>query len=104
MIFATVVIVGAWAGLAMSADPPGLPKSGQSVAPPPEIMRTTGTVEKYVKGKNIQVTTTSGTLNTFSIVSATVIKGEVKRGARVTVVYQKEKDALVAHRIVAAMR
>ncbi|MBW1772698.1 MAG: hypothetical protein JRJ82_07385 [Deltaproteobacteria bacterium] len=41
VIFTAILILGAWAGLAMSADPPGLPKGASQVAPPPEMMRTT---------------------------------------------------------------
>ena len=104
VIFAAILILGAWAGLAMSADPPGLPKGASQVAPLPEMMRATGTVEGYVKGKKIQVTSSAGTLQSFSILTDTVIEGKVKKGARVTVIYQKQEEKMVANKIIATSR
>ncbi len=104
VIFAAILTLGAWAGLAMSADPPGLPKGASQVAPPSEMMRTTGTVEGYVKGKKIQVTNIGGALQSFSILADTMIEGKVKKGARVTVIYQKQEEKMVANKIIAAPR
>ncbi|MFC1579582.1 hypothetical protein ACFL4N_01570 [Thermodesulfobacteriota bacterium] len=104
LVFTALLILGAWAGLAMSADPPGLPKGAPQVAPPPEMMRATGTVEGYIKGKNIQITNNAGTRQTFSILADTVIEGKVKKGVRVTVIYEKQEDKWVANKIIAASR
>ena len=61
-------------------------------------------MEEYVKGKKIQVTGSAGTLQTFSILIDTVIEGKVKKGARVTVIYQKQEEEMVANKIIAAPR
>ncbi|MBW1772697.1 MAG: hypothetical protein JRJ82_07380 [Deltaproteobacteria bacterium] len=57
-----------------------------------------------MKGKNIQVTSSAGTLQTFSILTDTTIEGKVKKGARVTVIYQKQEEKMVANKIIAATR
>ena len=74
------------------------------MAPPPEMMRTTGTVDKYVKGKQIQVASSTGAVLAFNILTDTVIEGKVKKGARVIVIYQKQEEKMVANKIVAATR
>lgn len=106
-IVAALFIVGSWTAIAVSADPlpPQLPKKEmKQEAPPTEMMRATGIVQGYEKGKNIQVSSSGGGLRTFGIVSATKVSGKIEKGARVVVIYEKQQDALVANQITVGSR
>jgi hypothetical protein len=59
-------------------------------------MRAYGTVAAYDAGKTIKVKGSKEKEWTFDIAPDAKIKGEVKEGAKVRVVYRKEDDKMVA--------
>ena len=68
----------------------------------PKMARTvkaSGTVAAYEEGKMITVKGTKKKEWTFEITPDTKVKGEIKEGAKVTVIYKKEGDKMVASAI-----
>jgi sRNA-binding protein len=61
----------------------------------PKSMKATGKVAAYEAGKMIKVKTKNKEM-TFDIAPDAKIKGEIKDGAKVTVMYKKEGDMMVA--------
>ncbi|MGE5252803.1 MAG: hypothetical protein ACM3N7_02480 [Planctomycetaceae bacterium] len=61
----------------------------------PKSMKATGKVAAYEAGKMIKVKAKNKEM-TFDIAADAKIKGEIKDGAKVTVMYKKEGDMMVA--------
>lgn len=59
-------------------------------------MKFGGTVAAYEAGKMIKVKGAKEKEMTFNVTADTKMKGEVKEGAKVTVMYKKEMDKMVA--------
>jgi hypothetical protein len=59
-------------------------------------MKASGTVAAYEEGKMIKVKGSKKKEWTFEVMGDTKLKGEVKEGAKVTVMYKKEGDKMVA--------
>ena len=69
------------------------PKAEQKESP--QTMDVSGTVAAYQAGKTIKVKSKDKEA-AFEITSGTKVKGEVKEGANVTVMYKKEGDKMIA--------
>jgi Cu/Ag efflux protein CusF len=67
----------------------------------PKAMHTSGTVATYEAGKVMKVKSKEKEM-VFDVTGDTKIKGEVKEGAKVTVMYKKEGDKMVATAITVA--
>jgi len=65
-------------------------------------MRASGTVAGYEAGKMIRVKGKDKEM-AFDVAGDTKVKGEVKDGARVTVMYKKDGDRMVATSIAVAL-
>ena len=61
----------------------------------PQAMKASGTVAAYEAGKVIRVKDKDKEL-AFNLTADTKVKGEVKDGANVTVMYKKDGDKMVA--------
>src|SRR4030042_4143687 len=61
----------------------------------PNALKVTGAVVAYEAGKTIKIKTKAKEL-AFDIAADATIKGEVKEGAKATVIYKKEGDRMVA--------
>jgi Cu/Ag efflux protein CusF len=61
----------------------------------PKTMKTSGVVATYEAGKMIKVKGKDKEM-TFDVTGDTKVKGEVKDGAKVTVMYKKDGDKMVA--------
>ena len=59
-------------------------------------MKASGTVAAYEAGKMIKVKGAKDKEWTFDIAADAKIKGEVKEGAKATVIYKKDGDKMVA--------
>ncbi len=75
------------------------PKAGQKGAP--KAMTASGTVAGYEAGKMIRVKEKDKEM-AFDVTGDTNVKGEVKEGAKVTVMYKKDGDRMVATAITVA--
>lgn len=62
----------------------------------PKAMHFKGTVAAYEAGKSITVKGAKEKEMTFDVAADAKIKGEVKEGAKVTVMYKKDGDKMVA--------
>ena len=62
----------------------------------PKAMHFKGTVAAYEAGKMITVKGAKGKEMTLDVAADAKIKGEVKEGAKVTVMYKKDGDKMVA--------
>jgi hypothetical protein len=67
----------------------------------PKALKATGTVAAYEAGKMITVKGKDKEM-AFNVTGDTKIKGEVKDGAKVTVMYKKDGDKMIATSITAA--
>jgi len=79
------------------------PAPAAEKAKPVKAMRAFGTVSAYEAGKTITVKGKKEEL-TFDIAPEAKIKGEVKEGARVHVMYKKEGDKRIATSITVAAK
>jgi len=61
----------------------------------PKAMKTAGVVAAYEAGKMIKVKGKEKEM-TFGVTGDTKVKGEVKEGAKVTVMYKKDGDKMMA--------
>ena len=68
----------------------------------PKAMHFKGTVAAYEAGKMIKVKGAKEKEMTFDVAADAKIKGEVKEGAKVTVMYKKDGDKMVATSIAAS--
>jgi len=84
---------------AKPAAPAEKPKTEKKEAP--KAMKATGTVAGYDAGKMIKVKGKDKE-TTFGITGDTKVKGEVKDGAKVTVMYKKDGDKMVATSVTVA--
>ncbi|RPJ39296.1 MAG: hypothetical protein EHM27_09640 [Deltaproteobacteria bacterium] len=84
---------------AKPAAPAEKPKTEKKEAP--KAMKATGTVAGYEAGKMIKVKGKDKE-TTFGITGDTKVKGEVKDGAKVTVMYKKDGDKMVATSVTVA--
>ena len=62
-------------------------------------MKFSGTVATYEAGKMIKVKGAKEKELTFDVAPDAKIKGEVKEGGKVTVLYKKEGEKMIAHSI-----
>ena len=62
----------------------------------PKAMKFAGAVSGYEAGKMIKVKGSKDKEMTFDVMGDTKMKGEVKEGAKVTVMYKKDGDKMVA--------
>jgi hypothetical protein len=67
----------------------------------PQTMDVSGTVTAYQAGKTIKVKGKDKDM-AFEITTNTKVKGEVKEGANVTVMYKKDGDRMIATTITVA--
>ena len=86
---------------AAPADKPKTDKPKAEKKEAPKAMRAAGTVAGYEAGKMIKVKGKEKE-TTFDITGDTKVKGEVKDGAKVTVMYKKDGDKMVATSIAVA--
>jgi len=84
---------------AKPAAPAEKPKTEKKEAP--KATKATGTVAGYEAGKMIKVKGKDKE-TTFGITGDTKVKGEVKDGAKVTVMYKKDGDKMVATSVTVA--
>jgi Ni,Fe-hydrogenase III component G len=95
-LFAMVAFVSG----AVAQQKPETPQSQKHKAP--KAMHFKGTVAAYEAGKMIKVKGAKEKEMTFDIAANAKIKGEVKEGAKVVVMYKKDGDKMVATSISAA--
>ena len=97
--------------MAQGQAKPAAPAATEKQAPAPEkakvekeeatkAMKASGNVTAYEAGKVIKVKEKDKEM-AFDITANTQVKGEVKDGAKVTVMYKKEGDKMVATAITA---
>lgn len=87
---------------AAPADKPAADKPKADKPKPPKAMKASGTVAAYEAGKMIKVKGAKDKEWAFDIAADAKIKGEVKEGAKVTVMYKKDGDKMVATAITVA--
>jgi hypothetical protein len=75
------------------------PKAEKKEAP--KAMTASGTVASYEAGKTIKVKGKDKEM-VFDVTGETNVKGEVKEGAKVTVMYKKDGDKMIATAITVA--
>lgn len=81
---------------AAPAPAPAPEKAKPAKAKEAKASRFTGTVGAYEAGKMIKVKGAKDKEMTFDVTPDTKVKGDVKEGAKVTVMYKKEADKNVA--------
>jgi len=102
----------AFAGSVMAQAPAKPAEPAKPAAPAPEkakaekpkapkAMKAIGTVASYEAGKMITVKAKDKEL-TFDVTGDTKVKGEVKEGAKATVMYKKDGDKMMATSITVA--
>ena len=106
--FASSVMAQAPAKPAEPAKPAAAPAEKPKAEKPkaekkeaPKAMKAAGTVAGYEAGKMIKVKGKDKE-TTFDVTGDTKVKGEVKDGAKVTVMYKKDGDKMVATSITVA--
>ncbi len=72
------------------------PAAEKPKADKPKAMKFAGAVTGYEAGKMIKVKGAKDKEMTFDVMGDTKMKGEVKEGAKVTVMYKKDGDKMVA--------
>ena len=81
---------------AQAPAPAPAPEKAKAEKPKaPKAMKASGTIAAYESGKMIKVKAKDKDL-TFDIAADAKIKGEPKEGAKVTVMYKKDGDKMVA--------
>ena len=99
-LFAMVAFVSGVVAQQKAETPAAAPKAEKPKAP--KAMHFKGTVAAYEAGKMITVKGAKEKEMTFDIAANAKIKGEVKEGAKVVVMYKKDGDKMVATSISAA--
>jgi len=84
-----------------AAEKPKTEKPEAQKKEAPKAMHASGTVAAYEAGKVIKVKSKEKEM-VFDVTGDTKIKGEAKEGAKVTVMYKKEGDKMVATAITVA--
>jgi hypothetical protein len=110
VVMIALLTIAAFASSVMAQAPakPAEPAAKPAPAPAPEkkapekaktekpkTMKTSGVVAAYEAGKMIKVKGKDKEM-TFDLTGDTKLKGEVKDGAKVTVMYKKDGDKMVA--------
>lgn len=78
------------------APAPEKAKAEKPKAEKPKAMKFAGAVAAYEAGKMIKVKGAKDKEMAFDVTGDTKMKGEVKEGAKVTVMYKKDGDKMVA--------
>ncbi len=116
VIVVALLVTVAFAGGAIAQAPAKTEKPGAATTPAPEkatkpekakeakpkeakAMKASGTVAAYEAGKMIKVKGSKDKEWTFDVTGDTKMKGDVKEGAKVTVMYKKEGEKMVANSI-----
>ena len=116
VIVVALLVTMAFAGGAIAQAPAKTEKPGAATTPAPEkatkpekakeakpkeakAMKASGTVAAYEAGKMIKVKGSKDKEWTFDVTGDTKMKGDVKEGAKVTVMYKKEGEKMVANSI-----
>jgi Cu/Ag efflux protein CusF len=86
---------------AAPAEKPKADKPKAEKKEAPKAMKAAGVVAGYEAGKMIKVKGKDKEM-TFDVTGDTKVKGEVKDGAKVTVMYKKDGDKMIATSIAAA--
>jgi hypothetical protein len=71
-------------------------KATPAKAKAPKQMKVVGTVGAYEIGQMITVKNAKGKEMTFDVTAKTKMKGEVKQGAKVTILYTKDGEKMMA--------
>lgn len=86
-----------------AAEKPKMEKAEKpKTAKAPKAMKASGTVAAYEAGKMIKVKGAKDKEWAFDIAPDAKTKGEIKEGAKVTVMYKKDGDKMVATSMTAA--
>jgi hypothetical protein len=93
-LFAMVAFVSGVVAQQKEEAPAAAPKAEKPKAPKAKHFK--GTVAAYEAGKMITVKGAKKKEMTFDVAADAKIKGEVKEGVKVTVMYKKEGDKMVA--------
>jgi Cu/Ag efflux protein CusF len=113
ILMVALLTLVAFAGGVMAQAPAKTEKPAatapEKAAPAPEKSKPAaekpkfgGTVMSYETGKMIKVKRSDGKEMTFNVTKKTELKGEVKEGALVTILYKKEGGKTVATAIIVA--
>ncbi len=68
----------------------------------PKAMRASGTVAAYEAGKSLKIKGAKDKEMAFDVAADAKTKGDIKEGAKVTVMYKKDGDKMVATSITAS--
>lgn len=112
VVMIALLTMVAFAGSVMAQAPAKPAEPAKPAAPPaekpkaekkeaPKAMKASGTVAGYEAGKMIKVKGKDKE-TTYGVTGDTKVKGEVKDGAKVTVMYKKDGDKMVATSITVA--
>jgi len=109
IVITALLVMVAFAGWAIAQAPAKTEKPAAPAAPAPapaaekpkaekaaKPMKFAGTVAAYEAGKMIKVKGAKDKEMAFDVTGDTKMKGEVKEGAKVTVMYKKDGDKMVA--------
>ena len=111
IVMVALLVTVAFAGWAIAQAPAKTEKPAAPAAPAPapaaekaktekpkeaKAMKFAGTVAAYEAGKMIKVKGAKDKEMTFDVTGDTKMKGEVKEGAKATVMYKKEGDKMTA--------
>jgi len=95
--FASTALAQAPAKTEKPAAPAAAPaKAEKPKAEKPKPLKYAGTVAAYEAGKMIKVKDAKGKEMTFDVAADAKVKGEIKNGAKVNIVYKKDGDKMVA--------
>jgi len=89
-------VSGVMAQAPAKTEKPAAPAPEKPKADKPKAMKFAGAVAGYEAGKMIKVKGSKDKEMTFDVMGDTKMKGEVKEGAKVTVMYKKDGDKMVA--------
>ncbi len=112
IVVVALLVMVAFAGWAIAQAPAKTEKPAAPAAPAPapaaekpkvekaaKAMKFAGTVAAYEAGKMIKVKGAKDKEMTFDVTGDTKVKGEVKEGAKATVMYKKDGDKMTASSI-----
>jgi len=96
-LFAMVAFVSGVVAQEKKAEKPAAAPEKEKVEKPkpPKALKASGTVVAYEKEKMIKVKVKDKEM-AFDVTKDTKVKGEVKEGGKVTVMYKKEGDKMIA--------
>ena len=100
MILVALFVMGAFvSGVVAQEKKAEQPAPAAEKAKPAKSTKAIGTVSAYEAGKTIMVKGKKNKEWTFDIAPDAKIKGEPKEGAKVTVMYKKDGDKMIASSI-----